>query len=126
MFSDVWRWSCDFRNTNKNLRIDKWEIGMELKKLIDDSAYWIKNNIYLPDEIAIRFKHRIVCIHCFPNGNGRHSRLMADIIINKIFKKTVFTWGALNPSAETRTNYIKSLKLSDAGNFNYLLKFPRT
>jgi Fic-DOC domain mobile mystery protein B len=86
-------WAGDFRRTNKNIGVDKWQISTDLKYLLDDALYWHKNNTYPPDEIAIRFKHRLVSIHCFPNGNGRHSRLMADIIIEKIFKQAVFSWG---------------------------------
>lgn len=96
MYQNVWRWAGDFRKTNKNLGVDKWKIAIELKNLINDAIYWAENETFSPDEIAIRFKHRIVSIHCFPNGNGRHSRLMADIIIEKIYKKPVFTWGAGN------------------------------
>jgi fido (protein-threonine AMPylation protein) len=81
--------------TETNIGVDKLQIPIELRQLLDDAKYWIENKIFPPDEIAIRFKHRIVFIHCFPNGNGRHSRLMADIIA-KIFKQPVFTWGAEN------------------------------
>ena len=86
MFNNIWIWAGKFRKTNKNIGIDQWQISTELKTLLDDANYWIENNTYSPDEIAIRFKHRLVSIHCFPNGNGRHSRLMADIIIEKIYK----------------------------------------
>ena len=81
MYGDVWKWAGEFRKTEKNIGIQWTQIGIALKNLIDDTKYWIENNSYPPEEIAIRFKHRIVSIHCFPNGNGRHSRIMADIII---------------------------------------------
>jgi fido (protein-threonine AMPylation protein) len=74
----------------------------ELKKLLDDVTYWVDHNTYNPDEIAVRLKHRIVSIHCFPNGNGRHSRLMADIIIEKVFKQPVFNWGAGSVTPDLR------------------------
>ncbi len=67
---------------------DVW-ISVELKHLLDDTQFWIDHTTYPPDEIAVRFKHRIVSIHCFPNGNGRHTRLMGDIIVEKIFKRPV-------------------------------------
>ncbi|MCE2711515.1 MAG: Fic family protein [Cryomorphaceae bacterium] len=50
-------------------------------QLLDDAKFWYDNNTYSPDEMAVRFKHELVSIHCFPNGNGRHSRLMADLIM---------------------------------------------
>jgi Fic-DOC domain mobile mystery protein B len=83
MYGNVWKWAGEFRKSNKNIGVDKFEISVELNKLLNDTTYWIENKIFEPDEIAIRFKHRLVSIHCFPNGNGRHSRLIADIIIEK-------------------------------------------
>ena len=128
MFGQVWYWAGDFRKTNKNLGVDKWEIGIETKKLLMDVIHWTENNIFSPDEIAIRFKHRIVSIHCFPNGNGRHSRLMADIIIENIFKLPVFTWGARDTSGteSVKKKYINSLKDADLGDYKSLLIFARS
>jgi Fic-DOC domain mobile mystery protein B len=83
MFGDIWKWAGDFRKTNKNIGVDKFMIGMELKKLLDDCNYWIEKKVFSEDEIAVRLSHRIVLIHPFANGNGRHSRLMADILISK-------------------------------------------
>jgi len=94
MYGDVWEWAGKYRKTEKNFGLDKWQIPVALRSLCDDTLFWIQNNTYLPDEIAIRFKHRIVSIHCFANGNGRHSRLMADVIIQKVYKLPFFTWGA--------------------------------
>ena len=92
MFSDIWKWAGEFRKTNKNIGVDKLMIGTELKKLLDDCNYWIEKNIFPEDEIAVRLSHRMVSIHPFANGNGRHSRLMADVLINKGFGKSYFTW----------------------------------
>ncbi len=92
MFGEVWSWAGVFRQTNKNIGVDKYKIGIALRELCDDAKYWIEHNTYTPDEIAIRFKHRLVSIHLFPNGNGRHSRLVADIIVTHLFHKVPFTW----------------------------------
>lgn len=128
MYADVWTWAGEFRKTNKSIGIDKWQIPTELKYLLDDARYWHENNIYSPEEIAVRFKHRIVSIHCFPNGNGRHSRLMADIIIEKMYKQPVFSWGAANLSGEgdTRSAYLKAIKAADKGDYSLLLAFARS
>lgn len=128
MYGDIWAWAGEFRTTNKNIGIDRLQIATALKSLIDDTIYWIEHQIYPPDEIAIRFKHRLVSIHCFPNGNGRHSRLMADIIIEKIFKLPVFTWGAGNliQEGDSRTTYIQAVKAADQGNIAPLLAFSRS
>ncbi len=128
MYGNVWAWAGTFRKTNKNLGVDKWEISLELKKLLDDAIFWVENKSYTPDEIVIRFKHRLVSIHCFPNGNGRHSRLMADIIIDKVYKLPVFTWGDTNlmPPGDVRNTYLKAIKEADKGNYSNLLAFSRS
>lgn len=128
MYGNVWAWAGDFRKTNKNIGVDKWQISTKLKYLLDDIRYWHENNTYPPDEIALRFKHRIVNIHCFPNGNGRHSRLMADIIIEKIYKQPVFSWGAADIFSEkdSRTAYLKAVKTADKGDYGLLLTFARS
>lgn len=112
MYGEVWEWAGRFRNTNKNIGVDKYQIGIELRALLDDCRYWIENKTFPEDEIAIRFKHRIVSIHCFPNGNGRHSRLIADIIAEKILKRPVFTWGSqrLMQSSNYRSLYLTALR----------------
>lgn len=125
MYGDVWKWAGEFRKTNKNIGIKWTQVAVELKYLIDDAKYWIENQTYSQDEIAIRFKHRIVAIHCFPNGNGRHSRMMADIIIEFVFGKEVFSWqkSNMNKADETRKSYISALREADNGNINPLIKF---
>jgi Fic-DOC domain mobile mystery protein B len=128
MYADVWAWAGEFRKTNKNIGVDKWKVPSNLKYLLDDAKYWHENNTYTQDEIDVRFKHRIVSIHCFPNGNGRHSRLMADIIIEKIYKQPVFSWGAANLTDEgdTRKSYLKAVKTADTGDYSLLLAFARS
>ena len=128
MYGSVWEWAGEFRKTNKNMGVDKWQIAIELRNLLNDTNYWIIKKIYSEDEIAIRFKHRVVSIHCFANGNGRHSRLMADIIIEKIFKMKVFTWGAVNfvKNGDARSAYLNAVRAADAGEYGLLLLFARS
>lgn len=127
MYSDVWKWAGEFRRTEKNIGIPWTQIGMELKILLDDSKFWIENKTFPPEEIAIRFKHRIVSIHCFPNGNGRHSRMIADIIMESIFEQEIFSWHQSNMvrANETRKKYISSLRDADNGNFKPLIQFAK-
>jgi len=127
MYGDVWKWAGEFRKTEKNIGIPWTQIGIELKNLLDDTKYWIENKTFPPEEIAIRFKHRIVSIHCFPNGNGRHSRMMADIIMESIFGNEIFSWHQSNmvKANETRNQYIKALREADNGNFKELIEFAK-
>jgi len=128
MYRNVWRWAGEYRKTNKNIGVDKLEIPVALRSLIDDASYWLEHNVYEPEEFAIRFKHRLVSIHCFPNGNGRHSRMIADIIVEKIFQQPVFSWGSrtLSYENESREKYLIAIRVADKGNFDLLLKFARS
>jgi len=128
MFGEVWEWAGTKRKTNKNIGVDKSRISIEIKKLIKDCEYWIDNKIFQPDEIAVRFSHRVVQVHVFPNGNGRHSRLIADIFISHIFKKPVFTWGRsnLSKSGDSRKKYLDALHKADEGIMKPLVTFARS
>lgn len=128
MYGEIWAWAGDFRKSNKNIGVDKWQIQTELRSLLNDTLYWHAQNTFSPEEMTLRFKHRLVSIHCFTNGNGRHSRLMADIIIDKIYKQPVFTWGAANlvKQGDIRTSYLKALKAADLGDMEPLIIFARS
>ena len=128
MYGDVWQWAGGFRKTNKNLGVDKLQIIVELRALLDDCKFWIAKQIFNTDDIAVRFKHRIVSIHCFANGNGRHSRLIADIIVEHVFKQRVFSWGAASPDkkGEARKRYLQAIKRADVGSFEELISFARS
>ncbi len=128
MYGEVWQWAGEFRKTNKNIGIDKLQIAVELRALLDDCTFWIEKKIFNDDEIAIRFKHRLVSIHCFTNGNGRHSRLFADVVIGQVFKQPVFSWGAasLTKKGEARKNYLQAIRKADAGDFEELILFARS
>ena len=127
MFADVWKWAGEFRTTNKNIGVDKFQISVELRNLLHDCNYWIDNKVFPEDEIAVRFSHRIVTIHPFANGNGRHSRLLADILVNSGFGKPVFSWGRVNltKKGEARARYLFALKEADNQNYTFLIQFAR-
>ena len=127
MLGDVWSWAGEFRKSEKNIGVKWIMIGIELKTLLDDTKYWIDNNTFSNEEIAIRFKHRLVNIHCFPNGNGRHSRIMADIIMESILGNKPFSWNQSNmvKADQTRKNYISAIREGDNGNINPLIDFAR-
>jgi Fic-DOC domain mobile mystery protein B len=124
MLSLVWSWAGHFRIKNTNFGVSWSIISVETKKLIDDCFYWHKQQIFTPTEIALRFKHRLVAIHPFRNGNGRHSRLMADIMMEKVFKQKAFTWGGLsNNDKKQQQEYIRALQAADKGDYEPLIKF---
>ena len=127
MFEEVWQWAGEFRTTNKNLGVDKFSIGVELKKLLDDCKYLIEKKTFLEDEIGVRFSHRIVSIHPFSNGNGRHSRLIADILVHHGLGWPIFSWGSKNltKKGEARSLYLAALREADKNNYTPLIRFAR-
>ncbi len=128
MFDDVWEWAGKQRTTGKNIGVDPSQIRIALSQLLQDSRYWVDHHTYPPDEIAVRFKHRIVNIHCFPNGNGRHSRLIADVIVVHALGGEHFTWGHGNlvRVGEPRERYLEAIRAADGGDIGPLLAFARS
>lgn len=126
MLGDVWRWAGKFRTSQRNIGIDYWLIAVQLRLLLDDVKAWIEYRTYPPDEIAVRFHHRLVLIHPFPNGNGRHARLMADLLVMQLGRER-FSWGrdSLREAGAARARYIQSLRAADNGDISELLAFAR-
>jgi len=126
MFKNVWRWAGEFRQSNKNIGVPYYEIRQQLQVLIDDCKFWIDHRTYPAEEIALRFKHRLVSIHLFSNGNGRHSRLMGDILLKALDSDQSFTWGGQSlRRGDDRNAYLDALRKADAGNVEPLIKFSK-
>lgn len=127
MFGEVWQWAGDYRTTPRNIGIEAYRITTEVRQLIDDVRFQVENGTYPPDEIAVRFSHRLVSIHPFPNGNGRHSREVADLLAIQLGQKP-FTWGRLSlvDAGDTRKAYIAALQAADDHDIAALLAFARS
>ena len=127
MFDRTWRWAGTFRQTEKSIGIDPLQIGVGLRNLLDDVQCWREFNTFPLDEQATRLHHRMVWIHLFPNGNGRHARLFTDVFLRSC-GAAPFSWGRIelvNASA-TRTAYIQALQAADRRAYAPLLAFVRT
>ena len=127
MFKDVWRWAGQFRKTPRNIGVEAWRIEQDLRQLLDDVRYWIENATFPPDEIAVRFHHRLVFIHPFPNGNGRFSRLAADLLAVRLGRPRL-SWGSGNLVAtdDLRRSYVTALRAADGHDIGPLLAFARS
>lgn len=127
MFGDVWKWAGAWRTTPRNIGVEAYRIGTDVAALLDDVRYWVEHETYPPDELAVRLHHRLVAIHPFPNGNGRHSRLMADLLIERL-GGTPFSWGSggLTDSGGLRRRYIAALRAADNHDIGPLLAFARS
>jgi Fic-DOC domain mobile mystery protein B len=126
MFDQTWKWAGTYRKTDKNLGVPMGQIRERLAQLLGNAAYWLEHKTYDVDECAVRFHHELVVIHPFPNGNGRHARLIADVVAVK-FGRLPFSWGSkdLMGPGEARNQYLSALRSADNGDFAPLLAFAR-
>jgi Fic-DOC domain mobile mystery protein B len=127
MLGEVWKWAGQTRKTDKNIGVAVYRIVPELHQLLGDARYQIENDSYPPDEIAVRFHHRLVSIHVFPNGNGRHARMAADLLAVQLGRPR-FTWGNANlvEPKEVRERYVAALRAADGHDIEPLLTFARS
>ena len=127
MFGEVWNWAGTYRRTGRNIGVEAYRIQIEMVAMFDDVRYWLEKDTYPPDETAVRLHHRLVFIHPFPNGNGRHARMMADLLIERLGGKP-FGWGggALVGIGELRSRYIAALRAADGHDIKPLLAFARS
>lgn len=127
MFDKVWSWAGTFRRTERNIGIAPHLIGHDMAQLIDDVQFWAANGTYASDETAVRLHHRLVFVHPFPNGNGRHARLMADLLIRRM-GSTAFSWGggSLQDMNDLRRMYVDALRNADKHDYSDLIAFARS
>jgi Fic-DOC domain mobile mystery protein B len=127
MFADVWKWAGDYRTSERNIGVEHLRIAIELRELLENVRYWIDHETYPVDEIAARFHHKLVWIHCFPNGNGRHARLATDLLLVSLGRPR-FTWGrrSLVDAGETRKRYVAALRAADNRDIGPLMEFVRS
>jgi len=128
MLGKTWAWAGTFRKSDKNIGCDWTQVAVKLAQLFGNTCWWVENSIFPPDEIAARFHRELVWIHPFPNGNGRHSRMMADALLRSM-GQPAFTWGgggSLVSANEVRTRYLAALRAADQGDYQLLLAFVRS
>ena len=129
MFDQTWQWAGTFRKSNKNIGVDWPQISPKQRDLLDNTRYQIEHQVFDPDETVIRFHHQLVWIHAFPNGNGRHARLMADILAERLGLPRM-TWGGasvvLTSVGAVREAYLTALRAADQGRFEKLIEFARS
>ena len=126
LFGDVWLWAGTYRQTEKNIGVDPLQIPVQLHVLLDDVRYWVEHDTYGAKECAARFHHRLVYIHLFPNGNGRHARILTDALLTKVLHKEPIDWAGgfdLQRMNERRDKYIQALRAADKQDYRLLLEF---
>ncbi len=126
LFGDVWEWAGTFRQRETNIGAEPSHIAALLRNLLDDARYWTENDVYAPLEAAARFHHRMVEIHLFPNGNGRHARIATDAFLEYHFNHPPIEWAGgfdLQVDLAIREAYINALRSADRGSYGPLLEF---
>lgn len=126
LFGDVWNWAGTFRKTGKNIGVDPIYIAVELRTLMSDAKYWADNRTYAPTEAVVRLHHRLVKIHVFPNGNGRHARILVDAVLNRVYKAKPIDWAGghdLQQMNARRKAYIAALMAADQDDIGPLMQF---
>lgn len=128
MFEEVWTWAGQYRLRETTFGFDPTIISASVRDLVADAQTWVQHGTYERDELAVRFHHQLVVIHPFRNGNGRHTRVCADYLVQALGAKR-FTWGALSEGTteEIRGRYIAALRRADReDDFGELIAFART
>ncbi|MDQ0590711.1 mobile mystery protein B [Variovorax paradoxus] len=128
MFGKTWKWAGTFRQSDKNIGGDWRQVSTQLRQLLDNTQFWVNDKVFPLDEIAVRFHHRLVLVHAFPNGNGRHARLMTDSLLNQAGGHA-FSWGnegSLVAGGGVRDSYLDALRTADAGDITKLMAFVRS
>ena len=129
MFDQTWKWAGTFRQSNKNIGVDWTQVAVKLRNLLDNTRFQIDHKVFEPDELVVRFHHQLVWVHAFPNGNGRHARLMADVLAQQLGRPRM-TWGGadveLVSMGTVRDRYLKALREADQGQWSALIAFARS
>jgi len=127
MFGEVWRWAGSYRQNELNIGIAPHLVPAAMPELLGTVRFWIEHKTFAADEIAVRLHHGLTQIHGFPNGNGRHAREMADLLIERLGGEA-FTWGSgsLQDTGALRTKYVAALKAADGHDMMPLVEFVRS
>ena len=127
MFGDVWSWAGQYRTRDTNIGVSFEQVSAAVRSLVLDAQMWVESCVYLPDELAVRFHHRLVAVHAFSNGNGRHARIAADYLVTALDAER-FSWGArLSGSTyDLRRRYVSALRSADDGVLTELVRFARS
>jgi Fic-DOC domain mobile mystery protein B len=130
MFDSVWKWAGTYRQTERNIGCDPREIAQLIPQLLGNTRYWLENKTFPTDEALLRFHHQLTRIHPFANGNGRHARMIVDVVAIR-YGRAEFTWGAgkdLAARSNARNGYLAALRALDENENDVkpLLEFARS
>lgn len=117
MFGHIWQWAGQPRTQELNIGSPPHQVSVDLLNLLEDLKVWQKSGMPLQEQ-AVRLHHRAVKIHPFLNGNGRWSRLLANIWL-KLHGAAPIDWpeAVIGTSSVVRDEYIAAIKAADNHDF---------
>jgi Fic-DOC domain mobile mystery protein B len=121
MFGGIWRGAGRYRTTGREPGWEPHRIAEGVGMFLDDTDGWLRFSTYPVHEAAVRLHQRLVAIHPWSNGNGRHARLMADVVVASHGEKPL-TWGSRDPES-ARRRYAEALRAAETGDVAPLLQF---
>ncbi len=124
MFRGIWRGAGKYRTAARDPGWEPHRIGEGMGMFFDDAEGWLRYSTYPVHEVAVRLHHRLVSIHPWSNGNGRHARLIADIVVAAA-GEIPLTWGSRSAAGSARERYLETVRAADAGDFGSLIEFAR-
>ena len=123
LFGDVWDWAGEIRKVKLNFGVKPYLVSTEIKILVDDLNFWHTHKTFNTVEIATRLHHKAVVIHPFLNGNGRWSRMLANIYLKQNgLEPTRWNENLLAQENIHRSDYISALKKADNDDYSDLIK----
>jgi Fic-DOC domain mobile mystery protein B len=125
MLGHVWAWAGKVRPGTVNIGVPQAQIEPGLHSLASDLASWTGFGHDLLSQ-STWLHHRAVQIHPFKNGNGRWSRLLANIWL-KLNRHPLTVWPEqkIGSVSIVRGEYIKAVQAADAGDYEPLLAMHR-
>lgn len=123
MFGQVWEWAGVYRHSDKNIGVPWPQVPGQVKRLLDDGRYWLEEEIFAPAEAVLRLHHRMVKVHPFPNGNGRHARLWCDLFLRRLHHPPIpWNEAAMGEAGDARERYLRALRAADDHDYGPLLR----
>ncbi|HXQ81690.1 MAG TPA: mobile mystery protein B [Opitutaceae bacterium] len=128
MFGGIWRGAGRYRTNEGGKGWEARRIPGGVRMFLDDAEGWIRFSTYPVHEAAVRLHHRLRSIQPWSNGNGRHARLLADIVVASQGEEPL-TWGSRSdPAGSPRAGarYLDAIRAADSGGMERLVDFARS
>ena len=81
LYGDIWMWAGRWRQYEVNIGVAPEHIAVELRSAMGNIGYrWERAADWTPRELGVAVHAEAVRVHPFTDGNGRTTRLLADLV----------------------------------------------